>query len=275
MTSRSSAERGERVQKILARAGIASRRKSEELIRAGRVTVNGTPAELGARVLPGDSLKVDGRRVVVREQRRYYLVNKPRGMVTTVSDPEGRPTVLELLPEQLRRGLFPVGRLDFQTEGLLLLTDDGDLAQRVAHPRFGCHKLYEVKVKGVPEATVVDRLRTGVTIDGQRTAPCRIERVRSNHRGRRPSSSNSWWQVELGEGRTRQIREMFHRAGHPVQRLRRVAIGQLSDPSLRLGQFRELEPEELELLQPSEGGGPPKRRRSGSAAGGRRRRPRR
>jgi 23S rRNA pseudouridine2605 synthase len=276
----------ERLQKILARAGVASRRKAEELIREGRVTVNGQPAAIGDKAdLAHDSVKLDETRIQAPSSHRYLLLNKPRGVMSTVSDPAGRTTVIDLVPPAMRRALAPVGRLDFQTEGLLLLTDDGDLAQQVAHPSFGCWKTYEVKVRGRPAAEQVERLRAGIVLEGRRTAPCRIVALRRSSKttpaalrraragagkggpagqGRRgrprgaPESDNaSWWSVELGEGRTRQIREMFQRIGHPVQKLRRVAIGPVSDPNLPVGSLRELSEREVAALRKA---GPPVRR---------------
>lgn len=239
----------ERIQKILARAGVAARRKAEDLIREGRVTVNGEVATLGAKADPSkDAIKVDDRRIHVPRAQRYLLLYKPKGYLTAVSDPQGRPTVLDLVPTALRKALVPVGRLDYQTEGLLLLTDDGDFAQHLAHPRYGCRKTYEVKVKGVPAETALDRLRAGIVLEGKRTSPCRIEPVRRTG-PRREETGNSWFRVELSEGRTRQIREMFFRAGHPVQKLRRVAIGPLSDASLGPGDLRELTEREVEQLR--------------------------
>jgi len=252
----------ERLQKLLARSGIASRRKAEELITEGRVTVNGAVAELGQKVDPErDAIKVDGKRVHApsAEHHVYLLLNKPRGVVSTVSDPEGRPTVLELVPPALQKALVPVGRLDFLTEGLILLTNDGDFAHRVAHPSHGCVKTYEVKVKGRPDEKGLERLRRGIVLEGRRTAPLRIA-ARPSRPGPR-TGENSWWMVELSEGRTRQIREMFFRIGHPVQRLRRVAIGALTDPNLPLGQIRELTADEVERLRQPAGG------RKGGAAG--------
>jgi 23S rRNA pseudouridine2605 synthase len=238
----------ERLQKVLARAGVASRRKVEELIREGRVTVNGQVAGIGDKAdLERDAVKVDGKRIQPPRGHRYLLLYKPREVMTTVSDPEGRPTVIDLVPPGLRKALVPVGRLDFHTEGLLLLTDDGEFAQQVAHPRHGCVKTYEVKVKGRPEERDLDRLREGVVLDGRRTSPCRI-RPRPAA-GRQAESENSWWLVELSEGRTRQIRDMFERIGHPVQKLRRVAIGPVSDPTLGPGDLRELTAREVEMLR--------------------------
>ncbi|MCP3964473.1 MAG: rRNA pseudouridine synthase [bacterium] len=241
---------GERLQKVLARAGVASRRRVEEMIREGRITVNGRLAELGQRVdLSVDAVKVDGKRVAGHSgEHRYLLLNKPTGCVSTADDPEGRPTVIDLVPARLRKGLVPVGRLDFDTEGLLILTSDGDLAQHVAHPRYGCLKTYEVKVKGRPADAEIDGLREGVMLYGKRTAPVEIE-SRTAVTGRRASVSNSWWTVTLGEGRTRQIREMFFRIGHPVSRLRRVAIGSVADPRLPRGAWRELTEEEVTALR--------------------------
>jgi 23S rRNA pseudouridine2605 synthase len=242
----------DRVQKILARAGVSSRRKAEELIEAGRVTVNGRIAVLGDKADPEkDAVKLDGKRIQLPLRHRYLLLNKPKGYVTTISDPEGRPTVMDLVPEQFRRALVPVGRLDYQTEGLLLLTDDGEFAQRLSHPRYGCRKTYAVKVKGVPDEVEIAKLRSGVVIDGRRTSASNIRPRRppdAHGRQRQAESGNSWWTVELFEGRTRQIREMFFRIGHPVQKLRRVAIGRLEDPRLPLGALRELSEREVEML---------------------------
>lgn len=263
----------ERIQKVLARAGVASRRKAEGLIAEGRVTVNGRVAILGDKVDPEvDHLKVDGKRIEPRSELRYLLLNKPVGVMSTKSDPEGRPTVMDLVPERYRKALVPVGRLDFNTEGLLLLTDDGDLAQRVAHPRYGCTKVYEVKVKDRPAPEEVEKLRTrGAVVEGRRVVPVRLDPLRvSGHR----EGKNTWWTVELAQGRTRQIREMFFRIGHPVQRLRRVAIGPLRDPKLESGAVRELTEREVEALRRSTRGRRKKRPRSDSAeeGGGRRKR---
>jgi pseudouridine synthase len=243
----------ERVQKVLARAGVAARRKSEDLIREGRVTINGEVAKLGDKAdASADSIKVDGKRVQCQRSHHYLLINKPRGYLTAVTDDAGRPTVIELVPQPLRKALIPVGRLDYQTEGLLLLTDDGEFAQRISHPRYGCHKTYEVKVKGVPEERQLERLRRGIVMDGRRTSPCRIQFLRSTAGGgREEEAGNSWFGVELSEGRTRQIREMFFRIGHPVQKLRRIAIGSLRDENLPVGAVRELTEKELLLLQRS------------------------
>ncbi len=280
--SKAASHREERLQKLLARAGYASRRKVEELIAEGRVTINGKLAELGDKADPErDAVKVDGKRIQLAAVEHLYLVlNKPKGVMSTVADPEGRRTVLELVPRAMRKGLVPVGRLDFATEGLLLLTTDGEFAHHVAHPRYGCAKVYEVKVAGFPEDGALDRLRGGIVLEGKRTSPCRIEPRRTS--GSKESKENSWWDVELTEGRTRQIREMFARIGHPVQKLRRVAIGSLSDPALPVGALRELTAKEVERLlrsthtakpKPAAGTILPRRRAAASEVEGRKTRP--
>lgn len=241
--------KSERLQKALSRAGIASRRKAEELIREGRVTVNGRVAVIGEKADPAtDAIKIDGKRVQPGHGARYLLMNKPRGILTAVSDAEGRRTVLDLVPAALRRALVPVGRLDYHTEGLLILTDDGEFANRLSHPRYGCHKTYEVKVKGAPDEAKLARLRHGIVLDGRRTSPCRIQPLRVTAQ-RGEEGGNAWFRVELAEGRTRQIREMFFRVGHPVQKLRRIAIGPLEDPDLPVGGLRELTEPELAALR--------------------------
>lgn len=237
----------ERLQKLMSRAGIASRRRSEEMIAEGRVTVNGAVASLGESADPAeDAIKVDGRRIQLPSTHRYYLLHKPRGVLTTRKDPKGRPTVFDLLPAKERKGLRAVGRLDYQTEGLLLLTDDGEFAQRIAHPSYGCEKVYEAKVKGHPEENAVNRLRKGIVLSGRRTAPARIDFMRNSGGD---ANANSWWRVVLSEGRTRQIREMFQRIGHPVQKLRRVGIGGLRDPKLPRGAVRPLSEREVAALR--------------------------
>ena len=246
----------ERIQRILARAGISSRRKAEELIREGRVTVNGQLAGIGDKADPAkDAIKVDGKRVHPHEgPYRYLLLNKPRGVMSTASDPQERQTVMDFVPPALRKALVPVGRLDFDSEGLILLTDDGEFAQHVAHPRYGGSKTYEVKVKGEPSEAELDRLREGIMLEGERTLPARITRRAGKGAQRRRGGDddeghNTWWVVELVQGRTRQIREMFQRIGHPVQKLRRVAIGPLRDPHLPPGALRELSEREVETLR--------------------------
>lgn len=234
----------ERVQKILARAGLASRREAEELIREGRVTVNGQLVSLGAKADPEkDAIKVDGKRVKLAQRLRYVLLYKPAGVVTTVDDPEGRVTVVDLVKGKVSERVFPVGRLDYQSEGLLLLTNDGELAYRLAHPRYGVLREYLVKVKGVPDEKALTKLKKGTVIEGSRVVPKEVALLRTT-----PKALNSWWRVVVGEGKTHEVRELFRRVEHPVQRLIRVAIGPLRDAQLRPGLFRDLRKEEVEEL---------------------------
>ncbi|HEX8173699.1 MAG TPA: pseudouridine synthase [Pyrinomonadaceae bacterium] len=237
----------ERLQKLIAAAGIASRRHAEELITAGDVTVNGKVVKtLGAKADPErDHIKVRGRLINPRLNLRepvYVLLNKPRGYLSSVSDPEGRPLVTELVPRSLGR-LHPVGRLDFNTEGLLILTNDGELTNIITTARNRVRKVYEVKVKGVAPEDAIERLRRGVTLDdGTRTAPAEIKRVEE-------SESNSWFQVVLLQGRNQQIRRMFDVIGHSVVKLRRTKIGFLSDEGLKPGHWRFLAPAEVARLK--------------------------
>jgi len=241
----------ERLQKILSAAGVASRRVAEELIRMGRVTVNGTTVtELGTKADPdADDIRVDGRRVKTEQKRRYILLNKPRGYVTTRSDPQGRKTVMDLL-KGVKEYIYPVGRLDYDSEGLLLLTNDGELAARLTHPRHEVERVYEAKVRGVPDAHALQRLAKGVTIEGRRTAPARLTLAT------RPSSADvahSIVEIAIHEGRNRQVRQMFEAVGHPVMRLTRVRIGPIQDPNLPVGHWRELVPAELVRLRRAAG----------------------
>ena len=237
-----------RIQKLIAEAGLASRREAEEWIREGRVLVNGRAASLGDRADPErDAVRVDGKRLPARAGRRsYVLLNKPRGYVTTTEDPEGRHTVLDLLPPGLARGVKPVGRLDVQTEGLLLLTDDGGVARLVTDPSTRCPKEYRVKVSGVPAEAQLEKLRRGIFLDGRRTRAAEIVRVSTTARG---GEGNSWLKVVLTEGRSRQIRRMFEVIGHPVSKLKRVAIGPIRDADLPSGAWRPLSRGEVERLQ--------------------------
>jgi 23S rRNA pseudouridine2605 synthase len=240
-----------RIQKIISGAGLASRRAAEEWIREGRVRVNGRVAKLGDVADPErDSVKVDEKRVRPTPQsaRTYILLNKPRGFVTTVSDPEGRDTVLDLIPGRLRRAVKPVGRLDVQTEGLLLLTDDGELARLVTHPSKGCAKEYLVKVSGRPSESRLEKLRGGIRLEGERTRPCDIEWV-SQTPATGEAEGNTWLRVTLRQGRSRQIRRMFAAIGHPVSKLRRVAIGPVRDPDLPPGAHRPLTAGEIAALR--------------------------
>jgi 23S rRNA pseudouridine2605 synthase len=230
----------ERLQKLLARAGFGSRRACEELISAGRVTVDGEVARLGARADPrAQRIELDGVPVVVRDDLVYYLLNKPTGVVTTADDPQGRPTVVELVPRDPR--VFPVGRLDVDTSGLLVLTNDGELAQLVTHPRHGIRKTYLAEVDGVPGAGALRTLRRGVHLDDGLTAPARVRVVQ--RRGSRAAV-----EISIHEGRTRQVRRMFEAVGHPVQRLVRTRIGPVSDRTLPPGEWRALRPAEVRAL---------------------------
>jgi 23S rRNA pseudouridine2605 synthase len=227
---------GERLQKVLARAGFGSRRVCELLIDDGRVLVNGHVAELGRRVdVNLDVVEVDGVPVGVLPGLVYYLLNKPSGIVTTASDPEGRDTVLDLVPETPR--VFPVGRLDAATEGLLILTNDGVLAQLLAHPSHGIEKEYLVEVEGVPSHAAVRTLREGVDLEDGRTSPARVAPV-----------APGVLKIVIHEGRNRQIRRMCATIGHPVTRLVRTRIGPVADRRLRPGQCRELSVEEVREL---------------------------
>src|SRR5712691_6012908 len=226
----------ERLQKILSQAGVASRRASEQLMLEGRVTVNGTPVrELGTKADPArDDIRVDGRRVKVVEHHRYLLLNKPRGYVTTRSDPQRRPTVIDLL-RGVREYVYPVGRLDYESEGLLLLTNDGDLAARLTHPSHGVARVYEARVLGVPDAHDLDRLSRGLVIDGPRTQSADVTLLPP-----RRDARGATLVITIREGRNRQVRNMCEVIGHPVAHLRRVAIGSLKDPRLKLGAWRDL-----------------------------------
>jgi 23S rRNA pseudouridine2605 synthase len=241
----------ERVQKILARAGVASRRASEELIARGRVRVNGVVAQLGDRADPEhDRIEVDGAPVGVRPGLVHYLLNKPPGVVTTASDPQGRPTVVELVPAEPR--VFPVGRLDADTEGLLLLTNDGELAQRLTHPSFGVDKEYLAHVEGSPSRGAIRRLRAGIELEDGLTAPAKVSLV-----------GDRLLRITIHEGRKRQVRRMCEAVGHPVRRLVRVRIGPLSDRRLAPGEWRELARHEVRALERASAGAGS----SGSGAG--------
>jgi 23S rRNA pseudouridine2605 synthase len=237
----------ERLQKILSAAGVASRRHSETLILEGRVSVNGeTVTELGTKADPAhDDIRVDGRRIHTAQRLRYILLNKPRGYVTTRSDPQQRPTVMDLL-EGVREYVYPVGRLDYDSEGLLLLTNDGDLAARLTHPRHEVERVYEARVRGIPDAHEVERLERGIVIDGRRTAPAR---VRLAHKPSTPSGPQAVLLLSIHEGRHRQVRKMLEAIGHPVVRLRRVRIGPIADETLRTGHYRELTAAEVAALK--------------------------
>jgi len=237
----------ERLQKILARAGVASRRGAERLMIEGRVTVNGQPAhELGTKADPArDDVRVDGVRLRLPSEPVYLVLNKPRGIVATRRDPEGRPTVMDLVPKA--PGLFPVGRLDVTTEGLILLTNDGAFAERVAHPRYQVPRVYHAKVRGVPDERALARLRHGVVVERERMV---VDHVRVLE-----ADNNAWVELTLHEGKQHEVKRMLEAVGHPVSKLRRVAFGPVTTRGLEPGQFRALTREEVAGLV--RGAGPP------------------
>jgi 23S rRNA pseudouridine2605 synthase len=226
----------ERLQKIIAAAGIASRRKAEELIVSGEVTVNGKTATLGTKADPdNDHIKVRGKLInptLKKQEKIYLLLYKPVGVLTSRSDPKKRPLVIDLVGPY-RNKIHPVGRLDYNTEGLLLLTNDGDFTQLIAHAAHQTPKVYQVKVKGKPTSHQIKLLESGVVVDGVRTAPAKIRLIEK-------SETNDWYEVTLFEGRNQQIRKMFDSIGHSVIKLKRVAIGFLRNEKLKPGQFRLL-----------------------------------
>ena len=233
----------ERIQKILAKAGIASRREAERMVVEGRVSVNGKIVEtLGFKADPAkDHIKVDGKRLAPFEPKVILLLNKPRGYLSTVKDPKGRPTVMDLL-KNVKWRIYPVGRLDFDAEGLLLLTNDGDLAHLLSHPRFSIPKTYLVKVAGVPEEGKLMRLRRGVVLeDGEaRAVSCSLIRQREK---------NSWVRVVVTEGRNHLVKRMFAAIGHTVLKLKRIEYGPVPLRDLPFGKFRYLTGEETEKLR--------------------------
>ncbi|HMF90575.1 MAG TPA: pseudouridine synthase [Candidatus Angelobacter sp.] len=243
----------ERLQKIIAAAGIASRRHAEELITQGRVSVNGQiVTELGSKAdLAHDHVKVDGKMLRGPERHIYLLLNKPKGYVTTVSDPEGRPTVMELV-QGVGERVYPVGRLDYLSEGLLLMTNDGALAHHLMRAASHVAKTYLVKVSGRPDEQGIEKLRRGLKLSSkpgprhmevERTAPAQVRLVRE--------AENPWYEVTLIEGKNRQIRRMFEEIGHHVEKIKRVRYGPLT-LDVEPGAFRSLSPKEVALLQRSE-----------------------
>jgi 23S rRNA pseudouridine2605 synthase len=231
----------ERLQKLLSQAGIASRRKAEELIQAGRVSVNGaTITELGSKAdLERDSIKVDSKLLRAPKRHLYIAVNKPKGCVTTVSDPEGRPTVMHLL-RGVKDRVFPVGRLDYNSEGLLLMTNDGEFAHRITAPASHMIKTYVVKANGVLTEEQEKEFREGISLHGKRTSPAQIKRIKGG--------ANPWYEVRIAEGRQNQIRIMFKHFGRLVEKLRRVKIGFL-ELDLPPGRYRLLTPREIERFR--------------------------
>jgi 23S rRNA pseudouridine2605 synthase len=235
----------ERLQKILARAGFASRRGAEQLMLEGRVTVNGEHVrELGTKAdLAKDDVRVDGVRVKAPQTLVYLVLNKPRGVVTTRKDPAGRPTVMDFVPHVA--GLFPVGRLDVTTEGLILLTNDGAFAERVSHPRYEVPRVYHAKVHRVPEPETLDRLKSGVRVEGDFMAVDRARVIEADN--------NAWVEVALHEGKQHEVKRLLEAVGHPVSKLRRVSFGPVTAKGLEPGQFRPLTPEEIAGLLRGEG----------------------
>ena len=224
-----------RLNAYLARAGVASRRGADELIKTGRVIVNGEPGQLNTSVQSRDRVEVDGERVAL-QRLAYVLLHKPAGVVTTARDPQGRPTVVGLVPAEPR--IVPVGRLDADTTGALLLTNDGPLAHRLAHPRYGGEKVYEAEVEGEPDDEALEALRNGIELDDGATAPARVRRLGPNT-----------IELALHEGRNRQVRRMLEAVGHPVARLHRSAYAGLTLEGLEPGRWRELEPSEVDALR--------------------------
>ena len=282
----------QRLQKILSQAGVASRRAAERLIADGRVTLNGkTVQEMGTKAdADTDDIRVDGRRLSAPERKRYILLNKPAGFVSTRSDPQRRRTVIDLL-HGVREYVYPVGRLDYETEGLLLLTNDGDLAARLTHPRHGVERSYEARVAGMPDEDALRQLRDGIPLDGRRTLPAEATLLNAR-RGRAGGSEDppprkrehagvgrskdlqrrereGVLQITIREGRNRQVRRMCEAVGHPVRELTRTRIGPLSDRRLKPGMWRDLSAAEVTTLQalaarpaPTR---PPRRARPGEA----------
>jgi pseudouridine synthase len=227
-----------RLQKLLSQANVSSRRKAEELMLAGRVRVNGKVIrELGAKADPDkDRIEVDGKRVEPKQPHIAVLLYKPDGYITSLKDPEGRPTVTQLV-DSIPVRLFPVGRLDYHTEGLLILTNYGELAQSIQHPSSALQKVYWAKVKSIPTHAQIKQLRKGIFLEGRKTLPARARILETR--------KNAWIEIGIQEGRQNQIRKMFEAIGHPVIRLRRVAIGFLRDEKLKPGQYRHLTPQEI------------------------------
>jgi 23S rRNA pseudouridine2605 synthase len=231
----------QRLQKIIAEMGIASRRKAEELITEGRVTVNGGTAVIGMKADPlKDHIKVDGKLLVSPEKKVYFIFYKPRGVVTSLSDPQGRPTVRDFL-RGIKERVFPVGRLDYDSEGMLILTNDGDFAHAIMHPSMKMPKTYLVKVKGTLLEEEMEKLRKGIRLDRSVTAPAKVKRLRK-------TEQNSWIEMTIHEGKKRQIRRMLERVGHPVMRLMRVRIGGLEMGDLKPGMLRRITPEEMKMI---------------------------
>ena len=233
----------ERLQKYLARSGVASRRRAETLIKSGLVAVNGQViTELGVKVEPGrDRVTVAGQEVSPAAERIYLMLNKPQGYITSNRDPHGRQTVMDLLPAGFSR-VFPVGRLDYDTTGLLLLTNDGELAFALTHPSHEVLKIYQAQVQGVPDRVALQKLRTGVWLEDGLTLPAEVDIIEAK-------AGNAMLRIGLREGRKRQVRRMCQVVGHPVLELTRVALGPLELGALPLGEYRRLTAEEIKALE--------------------------
>lgn len=235
-----------RLQKYLAQCGVASRRACEKLIEEGRVSVNGAVVNvLGSKVSPGDTVTVDGSPVKEESKKVYIMLNKPEGYVTTVSDEQGRNTVMELISD-INQRVYPVGRLDCNTEGLLLMSNDGDFTLRVTHPSHNMNKVYQAVVAGVPNHFDIAKLERGVYIDGRKTAGAKAQIISAE-------GNRALVELTIHEGRNRQVRKMFDAIGYPVVHLRRVAIGNIVIGNLPLGKWRHLNPNEVKYLMGSSG----------------------
>jgi pseudouridine synthase len=232
-----------RLQKIIAQANVTSRRKAEDLILAGRVKVNGKVVrELGSKADPEkDRVEVDGKRIEPQQPKIAVLLYKPDGYITSMKDPEGRPTVTQLV-DSIPVRLYPVGRLDYHTEGLLIMTNHGELAQSIQHPSRAIEKVYWAKVKGIPSREKLDQLRKGVSIEGRKTLPAKVAVLETR--------KNAWLEIAIREGRQNQIRKMCDAIGHTVLKLRRVAIGSVQDTKLKPGEFRHLTAKEIQSFLP-------------------------
>lgn len=232
-----------RLQKYMAHAGVASRRKCEEIIAAGRVSVNGKVIDIqGYQVKAGDKVEVDGRRVRPVQRQTYLLLNKPRGVVSTVKDNKGRKTVLDLVKSDVRKRIYPVGRLDMDSSGLILLTDDGELTERLLHPRYGVEKTYRVTVRGTVDESIAEQLSKGVQLEDGLTAPASFKILEYRNKKTR-------LECKIREGRNRQIRRMFEAKGYEVLELERIAFGPLKITGLGKGDYRPLREKEIRMLK--------------------------
>ena len=234
-----------RLQKVLAQAGLASRRQAEEWIRAGRVSVNGrTVTELGLKINPGvQRIEVDGQAIPFYEYQVYYLFYKPKGVLSTLMDPQGRPTLQDFLTQaRIRERVFPVGRLDWDAEGLMLLTNDGELAQALQHPKFQVPKSYRIKVRGIPSDEALKRLQTGIKLPSGKKHAADCERIKVGE-------DRAWLMITIREGEKHQVKDMLSAVGHPVLAIKRVALGPLSLGRLVPGELRPLSAKEIQALK--------------------------